>query len=70
MVKPPAPDDIQANTRRDAGQTRLLQAPNSRERRHPKFGGSEGYEAWQREDEIVKYQNGDQLAVSLRSVYR
>ena len=70
MVKPPVPEDIQANTRHDASQTRLLQAPKTRERRHPKFGGSEGYEAWQREDEIVKYQNGDQLAVSLRSVYR
>jgi transposase len=64
-----AEEDAQAKTRRDAGQTRVLEVPRSAVP-HPGRGGSTGYDPWFRQSQVNKFQQGEDIDVSLASVYR
>ena len=63
------PADLDARARAELGFSRLLEQPR-RVAPPPRFGGSSGYPVWYRVIQLEKFHAGEEIQVSLSSIYR
>jgi hypothetical protein len=62
-------EDKQAKVRRDMGMTRASQVTRT-SKPNPANGGSTGYDTWFREQQVAKFENGEDVDVGIASIYR
>ena len=63
------PADLRAQARAELGLSRELAQPR-RVKPHPREGGSSGYPVWSREEQLEKWNTGEETAASKASLYR
>ena len=63
------PADLEAQARAELGFSRRLEQPR-RISPYPGFGGSGGYPVWYREQQLQRFNAGEAIDVSRRSIYR
>ena len=63
------PADLEAKARAELGFSRRLEQPR-RISPYPGFGGSGGYPVWYREQQLQRFNAGEAIDVSRRSIYR
>jgi hypothetical protein len=63
------PADLRAQARAELGLLRELAQPR-RVKPHPREGGSSGYPFWSREEQLEKWNAGEETAASEASLYR
>jgi hypothetical protein len=63
------PADLRAQARAELGLSRELAQPR-RVKPHPREGGSSGYPVWSREEQLEKWNAGEETAASEASLYR
>ena len=62
------PTDLEAQASVELGFSRRLEQPR-RISPHPGFDGSGGYTAWYREQQLQRFNAGEMIDVSWRSIY-
>ena len=63
------PADLEAQARAELGFSRRLEQPR-RISPYPGFGGSGGYPVWYREQQLQRFNAGEAIDISRRSIYR
>ena len=63
------PADLRAQARAELGLSHELAQPR-RVKPHPREGGSSGYPVWSREEQLEKWNAGEETAASEASLYR
>ena len=63
------PADLEAQARAELGFSRRLEQPR-RISPYPGFGGTGGYPVWYREQQLQRFNAGEAIDVSRRSIYR
>ncbi len=63
------PADVRTQARAELGLSRELAQPR-RVKPHPRQGGSSGYPVWSREEQLEKWNAGEETIASQASLYR